>query len=86
MGPFARRVKDAQRQRIEQNDEGNKRQDRVGRHAEGKGMHLAVEQVGDERRAIFAPLVPLRLRDRLSGSGSRGRQGFSCVFHAGHDI
>ena len=72
-----RRAKDRPGQRIEKHDERNKREDRVGRHAEGKGVHLAVQQVVDQRRTVLAPVVPLGLLSRLlyiGGSGSLNRR------------
>ena len=70
-------VEDRLRQRVEQHDEGDEGENRVGRHTEGKGVHLAVQQVVDQRRAVLAPVVPLGLLSRLlyiDGSGSLNRR------------
>jgi hypothetical protein len=53
------RVKDRKRQRVKQHDERDKREDRIGRDAEGEGVDLAVEQIGDEGLAVAAPAIPL---------------------------
>ena len=72
-----RRMEDRAGECVEQHDERNERQNRVGRHAEGEGVHLAVQQVRHQRRAILAPAVPLgpgcRFR-RIGGSGSLDRR------------
>jgi hypothetical protein len=46
-------------------------------------VHLAIEQVGDERRAALAPEVPFRLFGRLRrtlGYGRKRRAGFAGFF------
>src|ERR1035438_3021414 len=67
-----RRIEDLIRKRVKQRDEGNKRENRVGRHAESEGVHLAVQQVTDQRRAVLAPVVPLGLLSRLLYIGGSG--------------
>ena len=64
---------------VKQNDEGDKGDDGVGRDAEGKGVDLAVKQVGYEGLSVLAPAVPLgagrRLDDAQCGL-ARGRSVF----------
>ena len=49
---------------VEQDDEGDERDDGVGRNTEGKSVDFAIEQVGDEGLAVLAPAEPLGTRDR----------------------
>jgi len=69
-------VEDGLGERIEQHDEGNERDNRVGRNAEGVGVNLAVEQVGNERPAIPAPAVSLGADAGLDGVLGAGDLGY----------
>ncbi len=72
--PHGFRVEHRKRQRVEQHYKRNERNDGVGRDAEGEGVHLAVEQIGDESCTAFAPLVPFGARHRLRGARGSGSQ------------
>ena len=54
-------VKHRARKRVEQHNKWNERKDRVGCHAESKGVHLAVKEIGKQRLPVLAPPEPLAL-------------------------
>ena len=63
--PHGFRMENRERHRVEKHHERNKREDGISRHTEREGVHLTVEQIGDERFAAFTPEKPFRLRGPL---------------------